>query len=132
MTMDGNNNPKFAKGGRKTEDKRLSFRHVVSEGSTVVLDVRDLAEDIDNLNSIKYYSWKQTAGPHIAIDDVQDEPNFSFIAPYVKDGAHNNNDTTSTATTTATKTAVPAAYDELSFELTITDNDAKQKILLIM
>jgi NTE family protein len=119
MTMDGNNNPKSPNGGRKTEDKHLSFKRVVSEGSTVVLDVRDLVKDIDNVNSIKYYSWKQTAGPHIAIDDVKDKSNFTFIAPYVKDDEGNKN--------SATKTSIPPAYAELSFQLTITDNVGKTK-----
>jgi hypothetical protein len=34
MIMDGNNNPKPPNDGRKLEDKYLSFKRVVSEGST--------------------------------------------------------------------------------------------------
>ena len=80
MIMDGNNNPKSPNGGRKTEDKHSDFKRVVLEGSTVVLDVRDLVKHIDNIDSIKYFSWKQTAGTHIDIDDVKDKPNISFIS----------------------------------------------------
>jgi predicted acylesterase/phospholipase RssA len=126
MTMDGKDSPKSPKGGRKTEDMHTTFKRVVSEGSTVVLDVRDLVKDIDNINSIKYYSWKQTAGIHIDIDDVKNKPNFSFIAPYVRDNDLDNNATTSNIATDA-NTAIPPPYDKLSFQLTITDNDGKTK-----
>ena len=91
MTMYRNNNSESPKGGRKTEDKYPSFKRVVSEGSTVVLDIRDVIKDIDNIDSIKHYLWKQTAGIPIVIDDVKDKPNFSFIAPYVEDNDLGNN-----------------------------------------
>lgn len=81
MTMIGNNDPKSPNDGRKSEEKRLSFKNVVSEGSTVILDVRDFVKDFDNINSIKSCLWKQTDGPHIAIEEVKTKPNFSFIAP---------------------------------------------------
>src|ERR671939_629451 len=119
MTMDGKDNPKSPKGGRKIENVHSTFKRVVSEGSTVVLDVRDLVKDID-INSIKYYLWEQTAGIPIAIDDVKDKSNFSFIAPYVKDNDLDKNDTITTNTTTSYKnTAIPPAYTKLSFQLTI-------------
>src|SRR5919199_4562507 len=101
-----------------------TFKRVVSEGSTVVLDVRDLVKDID-INSIKYYLWEQTAGIPIAIDEVKDKSNFSFIAPYVKDNDLYSNATTNT--TTNKNTAIPPAYTKLSFQLTITGNDGKTK-----
>ena len=40
MTMAGNNIRESQKDGRKIEDNHPSFKRVVSEGSTVVLDVR--------------------------------------------------------------------------------------------
>jgi NTE family protein len=126
MTMDGNNIRESPKGGRKTEDEHPSFKRVVSEGSTVVLDVRDLIKDIDNISSTKRYLWKQTTGIPIAIDDVKDKSNFSFIAPYVEDNDLDNNADT-TNSTTYTNTAIPPAYTKLSFQLTIADNDDKTK-----
>lgn len=108
--MDGIDNRESPKYGVKLEDNRPSFKCVVSEGSTVILDVRDLVKDIDNINSIKHYLWKQTAGTPVAIDYVKDKPNFSFIAPYVKDHDLGNN-----------------AYDKMSFQLTIKEEDGKTK-----
>jgi NTE family protein len=107
----------FPKGDKKTEDIHPGFKCVVSEGSIVLLEARDLVKDIDT-NSIKYYSWEQTAGIPIANDDVKDKSSFSFTAPYVKD-SHSN--------TTANNTATPPAYSNLSFRLTITDNDGKTR-----
>jgi len=81
------------------------FKYIISEGSTVVLDVRDLVKNIDT-NSIKGYSWKQTAGIPIANDVVKDMPSLSFPAPYVRGSEFNT---------------------ELTFELTVKDNDGKKR-----
>jgi hypothetical protein len=90
MTMAGSNIRESPKNGRRIENNHPSFKRVVSEGSTVVLDVRDLVRDIDNINSIKHCLWKQTAGIPIAIDDVKDKSSFSFTAPYVTDDDFDN------------------------------------------
>lgn len=81
--MDRKENEGFLKSGKKTEDKQASFKRIVSEGSMVVLDARDLIKDF-NTNSIKHYSWEQTAGIPIANDVAKDMPSLSFPAPYVQ------------------------------------------------
>jgi len=124
--MNGKNNSESLKGGRKTEDTHTSFKRVVSEGSTVILDVRDFVNDIDNINSIKHCLWKQTEGMPIVIDDVIDKPYFSFLAPYVEDNYLGNNTDTTNSTAT-TNTPIQPAYFKLGFQLTITDNDGKSK-----
>lgn len=109
MTMDRKVHRESPKDGVKL-DNRPSFKRVVSEGSTVILDVPDLEKDIDNINSIKHYLWNQTEGTPVVIEDVKDKQHFSFIAPYVKNSDLGN-----------------YAYDKLSFQLTIKDDDGKTK-----
>ena len=77
MTMDRKEHRESPKDGVKLEDNSLCFKHVVSEGSTVILDVRDIVKDIDNINSIKHCSWKQTEGTPVVIEDVKDKKHFS-------------------------------------------------------
>ena len=124
--MNGKDNSESPEGGRKTEDMHTTFKRVVSEGSTVVLDVRDIVNDMDNINSIKHCLWKQTAGIPLVIDNVIDKQNFSFLAPYVEDNYLGNNADT-TNLTAATDTSIPPAYFKLGFQLTVTDNNGKTK-----
>jgi NTE family protein len=105
MTMDRKDYDEFPESGKKTEGRHSSFKRIVSEGSTVVLDARDLVKDIDT-NSIKYYSWRQIAGIPIANDNVKEMSSFSFAAPYVKSSDVNT---------------------LLTFELTVRDNDNKTR-----
>jgi len=105
MTMDRKEHREPPKDGIKLKDNRRSFNRVVSEDSTVIIDVRDIVKDIDNINSIKHSSLKQTSGTPVVIEDDKDKKHFSFTAPYVK-----NNDLRKTA------------YDELSFQLTVKDD----------
>jgi NTE family protein len=79
--MDGKDKSAIPKNSKKVENQQPGFKHIVSEGSIVVLDARDLIKDT---NSIKHYSWKQTAGIPVINDLVKDSPSFSFTAPYVK------------------------------------------------
>ena len=101
------------KGGIKgSSNKRnvresIDFEYVVSEGSVVVLNARDLIKDVDTTKSIKNYSWTQTTGMHLGIDDnIKNNPILSFPAPYV-DGDNPNS--------------------TFGFELTITDKDGKTR-----
>ena len=114
--MDRKDNDPVPKGGKKTE---YTFKRVVSEGSTILLDARDLVKDVD-INSIKYYLWEQTDenGIPVANDDGKDKDksSFSFTASYVKDSEANT-------TTTAKNTATQPTYTNLGVRLTITDND---------
>ena len=116
--MDRKDNDPVPKGGKKTE---YTFKRVVSEGSTILLDARDLVKDVD-INSIKYYLWEQTDenGIPVANDDGKDKDksSFSFTASYVKDSEANT-------TTTAKNTATQPTYTNLGVRLTITDNDGK-------
>src|SRR5207302_7382312 len=105
MTMDRKDYDEFPESGKKTEGRHSSFKRIVSEGSTVVLDARDLVKDIDT-NSIKYYSWRQIVGIPIANDNVKEMSSFSFAAPYVKSCDVNT---------------------LLTFELTVRDNDNKTR-----
>ena len=98
------------KDGVKMEDPSQCFKRVVSEGSTVILDVHDLVKDIDKINSIKHCLWKQTEGTPVVTAEVKDKKQISFIAPYVK-----NND------------ARHFAHDKLSIQLTIKEDDGKTK-----
>ena len=79
MTMVRKHHRESPKDGVKLEDNSLCFKRVVSEGSTVILDVRDLVKDIDNINSLKHYLWKQTEGTRVVIEEVKDKKHFSFI-----------------------------------------------------
>ena len=88
--------------------------------------VRDIVNDMDNINSIKHCLWKQTAGIPLVIDNVIDKQNFSFLAPYVEDNYLGNNADT-TNLTAATDTSIPPAYFKLGFQLTVTDNNGKTK-----
>jgi NTE family protein len=110
MTMERKQHRESPKDGVKLEDNSLCFKRVVSEGSTVILDVRDLVKDIDNINSIKHCLWKQTEGTPVVMEEVKDKKHISFIAPYVK-----NNDPRH------------YAHDKLSIQLTIKDDDGKTK-----
>lgn len=84
--------------------KKAAYKHVVSEGSVVVLDAHDIIGDVDT-SSIKNYSWNPTTD--LDVDDgVKDKPIISFTAPYVK-GDHLNT--------------------TLRFELTVTDKDSKTR-----
>jgi hypothetical protein len=56
--MDGKDRVEVARNIKKVEPNQLPIRHVVSEGSVVVLDACDLIGDTDT-SSIKNYSWKQ-------------------------------------------------------------------------
>jgi NTE family protein len=105
--MNGKDRVDISKSSKKTETNQQSaFRHVASEGSVVVLDARDIIDDVDT-SSIKNYSWKPPADMHLDIyDGIKDNPVISFTAPYVK--GDNLNST-------------------LSFELTITDKDGKTR-----
>jgi hypothetical protein len=105
MTMDRKDYDEFPESGKKTEGRHSSFKRIISEGSTVVLDARDLVKDIDT-NSIKYYSWRQIAGIPITNDNVKEMSSFSFAAPYVKSSDVNT---------------------LLTFELTVRDNDNKTR-----
>jgi NTE family protein len=117
MTMDRKNNDVFVKGGKKAEDEHPSFRTVVSEGSTVVLDARDLVNDIGTI-PIKYYSWEQIAGTPIVNGDVKDKSSYSFTAPYVEHNDYN---------TPTDNPVIPLVYSNLSIQLTITDNDGNKR-----
>ena len=110
MTMERKQQRESPKDGVKMEDTSLCFKRVVSEGSTVILDVLDLVKDIDNINSIKHCLWKQTEGTPVIMDEFKDKKHFSFIAPYVK-----NNDPRH------------FAHDKLSIQLTISDDDGITK-----
>jgi NTE family protein len=80
-----------------------AFQHVVSEGSVVVLNARDVIGDADT-SSVKNYSWKPT---DIHLDDgIKNNPVISFTAPYVKDDG---------------------PYTTLRLELTTTHQDSKIK-----
>src|SRR5215831_1559777 len=84
--------------------KKGAYKHVVSEGSVVVLDARDIIGDEDT-SSIKSYSWKPVTDIHLDINDVaKDKSIISFTAPYVKDNDPNMS---------------------LGFELAIADKDGK-------
>jgi hypothetical protein len=72
MTVDGKDRVEIPKNSKKAENLQPSFKHVVSEGSIVVLDARDLIKDKDTTNSIKNYSWKQTTDIHLNTDSVKD------------------------------------------------------------
>jgi NTE family protein len=64
--------------------KKAAYKHVVSEGSVVVLDAHDIIGDVDT-SSIKNYSWNQTSGMHIIIDDTaKDKWILSFTAPLLE------------------------------------------------
>ncbi|MGA9153442.1 MAG: patatin-like phospholipase family protein, partial [Candidatus Nitrosopolaris sp.] len=63
-------------------------------------------KDADTVKSMKNYSWKQTTGTHLDIDDKDNDPILSFAAPYVE--GKNPNST-------------------LGFELNITDKDGKTR-----
>jgi hypothetical protein len=119
MTMHRKDNEVFPKDGKISGGKHSSFKRVVSEDSTVILDARDLVRGSD-ANSIKYYSWEQTAGTPIIDGDVKDKPIFSFTAPYV-----NYNISDSDSSTSVNNAAIPPVYTNLSFQLTIMDNDVK-------
>ncbi len=114
--MNGKERVGIAKNGKYTEtNQKPPFKHVVSEGSVVVLEASDLVKDIDT-NSIKNYAWKQTAGIPIINESAKDKSSFSFTAPYVKD---NNADTIATN--------ISQANTILSFHLTIKDDDGKTR-----
>jgi NTE family protein len=103
--MDGKDRVEIPRNIKKVEPNKPPIRHVVSEGSVVVLDARDLIGDTDT-SSIKNYSWKPPTDVHLDIDGIKDNPVISFTAPYVK--GDNLNST-------------------LGFELTITDKDGKTR-----
>jgi patatin-like phospholipase len=106
--MNGKDRAEISKNSKKAEIKQQpAFKHVVSEGSLVVLDVRDLIKDGDTTNSIKDYSWKYPTDIHLIIDDsVKDNSIISFTAPFVKGSNPNTS---------------------LSIELTVTDKDGKTR-----
>jgi hypothetical protein len=62
--MDGKDRVEIPRNIKKIEPNQPPIRHVVSEGSVVVLDARDLLGGTDT-SSIKNYSWKETTGIHI-------------------------------------------------------------------
>ncbi len=104
MTVDAEFKSKNPENTKKTENKHQIFKLVVSEGSIVVLEARDLIKNIDD-NSDTHYSWNYTDHMPIANDNlVKDNSSFLFTAPYVK------------------------GYDpyiSLGIELTIKDNNGK-------
>src|SRR5215469_14227563 len=94
-------------GNKRNAKESIDFEYVVPEGSVVVLNARDLIKDADITKSIKNYSWSQTAGTHLLIDDnIKNDPILSFAAPYVE--GDNPNST-------------------FGFELTIIDKDGKTR-----
>ena len=105
--MNGKDRVDISKSSKKTETNQQSaFRHIASEGSVVVLDARDIIDDVDT-SSITNYSWKPPTDMHLDIyDGIKDNPVISFTAPYVK--GDNLNST-------------------LGFELTITNKDGKTR-----
>lgn len=101
MSIDGNKTSI----PRKTEKQESDYKQIASEGSLVLLDARDIIEDIDTANSIKSSSWNQVSTGHQVNTDDSNKANksiLSFTAPYVKD-----NELTTT----------------LGFELIITDKE---------
>lgn len=101
VTMNGKNGAEISKNSKKVDTNH--FELVVSEGSVVVLDARNVIGDVDT-SSIKNYSWKPT---DIHLDDgIKNNPVISFAAPYVKDNG---------------------LYTTLRLELTTTHNDSKIK-----
>src|SRR5215467_7540070 len=91
---------------RKTEKQQSNYKQIASEGSLVILDARELIEDIDTANSIKSCSWNQVRirGTPLNTDDSNKDNKsiLSFTAPYIE-----GNELTTT----------------LSFELIITDKE---------
>ncbi|MGB6593137.1 MAG: hypothetical protein WBE68_16690 [Candidatus Nitrosopolaris sp.] len=83
--MNGKDRVDISKSSKKTETNQQSaFRHIASEGSVVVLDARDIIDDVDT-SSITNYSWKPPTDMHLDIyDGIKDNPVISFTAPYVK------------------------------------------------
>jgi predicted acylesterase/phospholipase RssA len=71
---------------RKTEKQQSNYKQIASEGSLVILDARDLIEDIDAANSIKSCSWNQVGDIHLNTDDSNKDNKsiLSFTAPYVE------------------------------------------------
>jgi len=101
MSIDGNKTSI----PRKTEKQESDYKQIASEGSLVLLDARDIIEDIDTANSIKSSSWNQVSTGHQVNTDDSNKANksiLSFTAPYVK-----GNELTTT----------------LGFELIITDKE---------
>jgi len=107
ITMSGKDRVEISKSSKKAEtDQQPALKLIVSEGSTVVLDSRDLLKDVDS-DSIKNYSWKQTTDARININGgIKDNSILSFTAPYVTGGDVNTT---------------------ISFELTIIDKDGKTR-----
>jgi NTE family protein len=70
----------------KTEKQQSNYKQIASEGSLVLLDARDLIEDIDTASSIKSCTWNQVRGTHLQTDDSNKDNKsiLSFTAPYVK------------------------------------------------
>ena len=82
VTMNGKDRVEISKDSKK---QRPAFKHVVSEGSIVLLHASDLINDIDT-NSIKNYSWRPITEKHVNIDNIHGKDNsvLSFTAPYLK------------------------------------------------
>ena len=91
---------------KKVGNQQPDFNLVVSEGSMVVLEARDLLKNIDG-NSITQYSWNQTNDISLDNDNlVKENSSFSFTAPYVKGSD---------------------PYTRLGFELVIKNNSDKTR-----
>ncbi len=71
---------------QKSEKQQSNFKQIVSEGSLVILDARDLIKDIASANSIKSCSWNQVRGTYLNADDsTKDNKSIlSFTAPTLK------------------------------------------------
>lgn len=71
---------------QKSEKQQSNFKQIVSEGSLVILDARDLIKDIASANSIKSCSWNQVRGTYLNADDITKDNKsiLSFTAPTLK------------------------------------------------
>jgi hypothetical protein len=68
---------------KKTNENIPTAKYTVSEGSTVIFDLREFVSE-DNLKSYFFRSCTQTSG--IPVTDLKEEPQtISFKAPYLKD-----------------------------------------------
>lgn len=69
---------------KKTNEKKSTMKYTVSEGSTVIFDLREFLNSEGNLKSYSFSSCKQTSG--MPVRDLKDDPEtISFKAPYLED-----------------------------------------------